>query len=166
MDCAWDDGIPGSDRKAGAGLSWFSIFLRTNESRELPTAPSKTHMISASRFQIASDSAQPPRAPTGSLPTSSEKAPPLRQSGHSPWKPQPRAVPRSSKPWSSPPFARRRQAADLAASGSGAGRTDICWGVATDSPSQLDRGEAVELEETIGRAWFLERYPARQRGGS
>jgi hypothetical protein len=59
MDCAWDDGIPGSDRKAGAGLSWFSIFLRTNESRELPTAPSKTHIISASCFHIAAKAKEP-----------------------------------------------------------------------------------------------------------
>jgi len=59
MDCAWDDGIPGSDRRAGAGLSWFSIFLRTIESRELPTAPSKNHIISASCFQIAAKAKEP-----------------------------------------------------------------------------------------------------------
>jgi len=59
MDCAWDDGIPGSDREAGAGLSWFSIFLRTIESIEFPTAPSKNHIISASCFQIAAKAKEP-----------------------------------------------------------------------------------------------------------
>lgn len=59
MDWAWDDGIPGSDRKAGAGLSWLSSFLRTDESRVFATAPIKAHIISGSRFQRAAKAKEP-----------------------------------------------------------------------------------------------------------
>ena len=59
MDCAWDDGIPGSDRKADEGLSWFSILFRITESRELATAPNEIQIISASCFQRAAKVKQP-----------------------------------------------------------------------------------------------------------
>uniref|UniRef100_A0A0A9GQJ3 Uncharacterized protein n=1 Tax=Arundo donax TaxID=35708 RepID=A0A0A9GQJ3_ARUDO len=59
MDCAWDDGIPGSDRKDATGLSWLSIFLRICESTLLATAPSKAHIISGSCFQRAATANEP-----------------------------------------------------------------------------------------------------------
>jgi hypothetical protein len=59
MDWAWDDGIPGSDRKASAGLSWLNIFLRIDESIVFATAPISAHIISASRLQRAAKAKEP-----------------------------------------------------------------------------------------------------------
>lgn len=52
MDCAWEDGIPGSDFKVGTGLSWFRICLRTIASAELITDPMAAHKASESCLQI------------------------------------------------------------------------------------------------------------------
>jgi hypothetical protein len=59
MDWACEDGIPGSDRKAGAGLSWLNIILRIDESNLFTTAPIKAHIISASRLQRAVRAKEP-----------------------------------------------------------------------------------------------------------
>lgn len=48
MDCACEDGIPGSDLKVEIGLSCFSTFFNVIESIALSTEPMRAHNDSAS----------------------------------------------------------------------------------------------------------------------
>lgn len=51
MDCACEEGIPGSDFNPDTGRSWFIIFLRTTESTELTIDPIAAHIASVSCLQ-------------------------------------------------------------------------------------------------------------------
>lgn len=51
IDCAWDDGIPGSDLKVETGRSWFSILLSTIESIQFRRDPIEAHKTSESCLQ-------------------------------------------------------------------------------------------------------------------
>lgn len=51
MDCACEEGIPGSALKVEVGLSWFSINFSATESVVLSATPTATHVVSASCLQ-------------------------------------------------------------------------------------------------------------------
>lgn len=51
MDCACEDGIPGSEFADGKGLSWLNIRLRVTERRAFNTDPIAIHIDSASCLQ-------------------------------------------------------------------------------------------------------------------
>lgn len=48
MDCAWEEGIPGSNFNAEVGRSWFIIRLRAIDSTALIIDPMAIHTASAS----------------------------------------------------------------------------------------------------------------------
>lgn len=48
MDCACEDGIPGSDLNVETGRCWFKICLSTMESAEFTTDPIVAHTASES----------------------------------------------------------------------------------------------------------------------
>lgn len=64
MDCACDDGIPGSDLKLETGRSWFRTRFSTVESPALRTEPMAAQNASASCLQITT---APKRAATSHL---------------------------------------------------------------------------------------------------
>ena len=64
MDCACEDGIPGSDFNVETGRSWLSIRLSLSESITFTTDPIAAHIASTSCLQRMTP---PKRAATSHL---------------------------------------------------------------------------------------------------